>query len=225
MTAHRPTGVLFDVDGTLVDTTYLHTVCWWETLRQHGHDVPMARVHRAIGMGSDKLLDHLLGAERDRGADGRLRHAHDGLFGEYFDRLRPFPGAAALLRSCAARGLTVVLASSASEREMRALRATLDADDAVAAATSSADADESKPSPDIVAAALRQAALDPAGVLFVGDTVWDVAAAGELGIGCIAVTCGGTSRAELAEAGAVAVYDDPADLLANMDGSPLAELA
>jgi HAD superfamily hydrolase (TIGR01509 family) len=225
MTADRPAGVLFDVDGTLVDTTYLHTVCWWEALRQQGHDIPMARIHRAIGMGSDKLLDHLIGSERDRGADGRMRHSHDALFGEYFDRLRPFPGAAELLRSCAARGLTVVLASSASEREMRALRAALRADDAVAAATSSADADESKPAPDIVAAALEEAGLEPADALFVGDTVWDVAAAGQLSIGCVAVTCGGTSRAELVDAGATGIYDGPADLLANFDRSPLAQLA
>jgi HAD superfamily hydrolase (TIGR01509 family) len=221
MAMDRPTGVLFDVDGTLVDTTYLHTICWWEALGQDGHDVPMARIHRAIGMGSDKLLDHLLGADRDRQADSRLRHAHDGLFGTYFDRLRPFPKAAELLRSCAARGLTVVLASSASEREMRALRAALDADEAVAAATSSADAQESKPAPDIVAAALHQAGLTPREALFVGDTVWDVAAAGELAMGCVTVACGGTSRAELVEAGALAVYDDPADLLANLDRSPL----
>jgi HAD superfamily hydrolase (TIGR01509 family) len=224
MTARPPAGVLFDLDGTLVDTTYLHTVCWWEALREQGRDVPMARIHRAVGMGADKLLDHLLGSERDRDADSKLRQAHDEFIGAYFDRLRPFRGAAELLRSCAARGLTVVLASSASEREMRALRAVLDADDAVAAATTSADAEESKPAPDIVAAALDQAGLEPARTLFVGDTVWDVAAAGKLDIACVAVTCGGTSRAELTEAGAVAVYDDPADLLANLDRSPLAQL-
>jgi HAD superfamily hydrolase (TIGR01509 family) len=195
MTRNPLTGVLFDVDGTLVDTTFLHTVCWWEALRQYG----------------------------DRRADGRLRNGHDGLFGEYHDRLRPFPGAAELLRACAGQGLTVVLASSASERELRALRAALDADEAVAAATSSADAEESKPAPDIVAAALRQAGLAPAQTLFVGDTVWDVAAARELAMGCVAVACGGTNRAELAEAGALAVYDDPADLLANLDRSPLME--
>lgn len=225
MTTNGPAGVLVDVDGTLVDTTYLHTVCWWEALRSNGHDVAMARIHRAIGMGSDKLLNHLLGPERDRAGDGRLREAHDSLFGEYWERLRPLPGAADLLRACARRGLTVVLASSASEREMRALRAALDADDAVAAVTSSADAEESKPSPDIVAAALRRADLDPSRVMFIGDTVWDVAAAGKLGIPCLTVTCGGTSRGELVAAGAVAVYEDPADLMRNMDRSPLADLA
>jgi phosphoglycolate phosphatase-like HAD superfamily hydrolase len=105
------------------------------------------------------------------------------------------------------------------------LRAALDADDVVAAVTSSADADESKPAPDIVEAALAQAGLKPDQVIFIGDTVWDIAAAGHLDIPCIAVTCGGTGRAELADAGAAAVYDDPDDLLANYDRSPLANLA
>lgn len=225
MTSNRPSGVLVDVDGTLVDTTYVHTLCWWEALRQDGHDVPMSRIHRAIGMGSDKILDHLLGADRDRSGDGRLRTGHDALFGEYRERLRPLPGAADLLRACAQRGLLVVLASSASERELRALRAALDADDVIAVATSSADADESKPAPDIVEAALSQAGLKPDQAVFIGDTVWDIAAAGHLDIPCIAVTCGGTSRAELANAGAAGVYDDPGDLLANFDRSPLANLA
>src|SRR5690348_3113595 len=111
----RP-GVLFDVDGTLVDTTYLHAVTWWEALRQHDHDVPMASIHRGIGMGSDKLLDHLL-PDRDTGEDEELTAAHDALAGAWWDRLRPLPGAADLLRATAARGLAVVLASSAKQHE------------------------------------------------------------------------------------------------------------
>ncbi|MFF5173061.1 HAD family hydrolase [Micromonospora sp. NPDC000089] len=222
MRREPPTGVLFDVDGTLVDTTYLHTVSWWEALRQAGHPVPMARVHRSIGMGSDKLLDHLLGDERDRDADEQLRAAHDGFFGEYWERLIPLPGAADLLRACADRGLTVVLATSASERELTALRAALDADDVIDTVTSSADAKRSKPSPDILVAALEQSGLDAERVVFVGDSVWDVAAAGRLGIPCTGLTCGGTSGAELLDAGAVAVYDEPADLLAALADSPLA---
>src|SRR5690349_20255644 len=101
-------GVLFDVDGTLVDTTYLHAVSWWEALRQYDRDVPMAVVHRAIGMGSDKLLDHLLGTERDKDADDDLRTAHDVLYGAWWERLRPLPGATELLRAVAARGPAVV---------------------------------------------------------------------------------------------------------------------
>jgi HAD superfamily hydrolase (TIGR01509 family) len=202
-------GILFDVDGTLVDTTYLHTVCWWEALRQHDHDVPMATIHRAIGMGSDKLLDHLLGEDQDQ----TITEAHSVLYAAWWERLRPLPGAADLLRACAARGLAVVLASSAKEDELNQLRQVLDADDVITAATSSSDANESKPAPDILQAALDQSDVDPHDCVFVGDAVWDVEAAARLDIPCIGLTCGGTSAAELIEAGAIATYEDPAALL------------
>ncbi|MFG2104771.1 HAD family hydrolase [Micromonospora sp. S4605] len=221
MPTDNPAGVLFDVDGTLVDSTYLHTVSWWEALRQDDRPVPMATIHRAIGMGSDKLLDHLLGPERDRDADDRLRDAHDTLYGEYWERLQPLPRAADLLRACAEHGLRVVLATSAAEHEVAALRRALAADDVIDTVTSSADARESKPAPDILVAALEQSGLDAARVVFVGDSVWDVAAAGKLDIPCVGLTCGGTSRGELAGAGAVAVYEDPAALLAALPDSPV----
>ncbi|MFF5202433.1 HAD family hydrolase [Micromonospora parva] len=221
MATDRLAGVLFDVDGTLVDTTYLHTVSWWEALRQTDQPVPMAVVHRSIGLGSDKLLDHLLGPERDRDADQKLRDAHDTLYAEYWERLTPLPRAADLLRACAERGLRVVLATSAAEHEVTALRRALNADDVVDTVTSSADARESKPAPDILEAALAQSGLTAERVVFVGDSVWDVAAAGKLNIPCVGLTCGGTSRGELAGAGAVAVYDDPAALLSELADSPL----
>ena len=141
----RRAGVLFDVDGTLVDTTYLHAVTWWEALRQGDHDVPMSRIHHAIGMGSDRILDALLGADRDRSADGRLTDAHAALYSTFWDRLRPLPGAADLLRACAAAGQRVVLASSASQRELVALRRALDTDEVIDVATSASDAEQSKP--------------------------------------------------------------------------------
>jgi HAD superfamily hydrolase (TIGR01509 family) len=172
----------------------------------------MARIHRAIGMGSDRILDHLVGEGRDRADDDRLVAAHDALYGEYWERLRPLPGAVDLIRECAAKGLRVVLASSASERELAVLCRVLDADEAISAATSSADADASKPAPDILEAALRQSGLDAHDVVYVGDSVWDVAAANRLSIPCVALTCGGTSAAELVEAGAAEIYADPADL-------------
>jgi HAD superfamily hydrolase (TIGR01509 family) len=213
-------GVLFDVDGTLVDTTYLHTVCWWQALRQRGADVPMARIHRAIGMGSDKILDALLGDDHDPDRDDETRAAHSALFAQYRDRLRPQPGAADLVRACAGRGWTVGLASSAAPPEFAALRRVLDVDDVIAGATNSGDAEESKPDPDIVQAALDRTGLSPGNVLFVGDAVWDVYAAARLSIPCVGLTCGGIGAAELAEAGAVAVYRVPADLLAGLDGLP-----
>ncbi|MEU7588094.1 HAD family hydrolase [Micromonospora sp. NPDC049230] len=221
MRTDEPAGVLFDVDGTLVDTTYLHTVSWWEALRQTDQPVPMATVHRSIGMGSDKLLDHLLGPERDRDADPKLRDAHDTLYAEYWERLTPLPRAADLLRACAERGLRVVLATSASGPEVDALRRALAADDVIDTVTSSEDAQQSKPAPDILVAALEQSGLTAERVVFVGDSVWDVVAAGKLSIPCVGLTCGGTSRGELAGAGAVAVYDDPAALLDELADSPL----
>ncbi|MEV0730161.1 HAD family hydrolase [Polymorphospora sp. NPDC050346] len=224
MDANGPAGVLFDLDGTLVDTTYLHTVAWWEALGRAGFDAPMARVHRGVGMGSDRLLDHVLGPERDRGADDRIRAGHREIFARHRERLCPLPGAADLLRACADRGLRVVLASSVSGDDLTALRSALAADDAVAAATCADDAPESRPSPDILVAALHKAGLAARRVVFVGDSVWDVAAARHLDIPCVALTCGGTCRAELAGAGAVAVYDDPAALLTALDESPIAAL-
>lgn len=218
----RVNGVLFDVDGTLVDTTYLHAVTWWEALRQGDHDVPMSTIHHAIGMGSDKILDALLGEERDRSGDGKLTDAHAALYSVYWQRLRPLPGAADLLRACAAAGQRVVLASSANERELAALRQALDADDVIKVATSASDADESKPAPDILGVALDRAGLAATEVVFVGDSVWDVRAAAHLEIPCIGVTCGGTSAEELNRAGAVAVYRDPAHLLDEFGTSPLA---
>jgi HAD superfamily hydrolase (TIGR01509 family) len=220
----RGPGVLFDVDGTLVDTTYLHAVAWWEALRQFGHDVPMAAIHRGIGMGSDKIIDHLLGSDRDKASDDDMTTAHDVLYGAWWERLRPLPGAAELLRACAGRGLAVVLASSAKETELGILRKVIDAENAITAATSSSDAEQSKPAPDILEAALGQSHVDPRQCVFVGDSVWDVKAAAELDIPCIGLVCGGTSAAELTEAGAIATYRDPADLLHHLDGSAIAKL-
>lgn len=217
-------GVLFDVDGTLVDTTYLHTVAWWEALRRLGADVPMAKIHRAIGMGSDKLLDHLLGPARDRDKDEQTSTAHDILYGAWWERLRPLPGAAELLRAVADRGHAVVLASSAKEPELEKLRRVIGADDVITAATSSSDAEQSKPAPDIVQAAIDQSGVDRRAAVFVGDSVWDVQAAARLDIPCIGLSCGGTSAGELNEAGAVGVYDDPAALLAHLDESAIKTL-
>ena len=217
-------GVLLDVDGTLVDSTYLHTVSWWEALRQFDHDVPMAAIHRAIGMGSDNLLDHLLGDSRDRGQDEALVNAHDVLYGAWWERLRPLPGARDLLHAIAGRGLAVVLASSAQGSELTQLRRVLDAEDVITAATSSADAEQSKPAPDILQAALERSGVDPHRAVFVGDAVWDVQAAAKLDIPCIGLTCGGTSAAELTEAGAVATYADPAALLEALDESAIGRL-
>jgi HAD superfamily hydrolase (TIGR01509 family) len=217
-------GVLFDVDGTLVDTTFLHAVCWAEALRQHGFDVPMADLHHAIGMSSGKLLSRCLGDERDESQDDALDTAHKTLYKQWWGRLVPLPGAADLLRAVAERGLKVVLASSASEEELGALRSALGADDAIDVATSADDAESGKPEPDILQAALDAGGLNADNALFVGDAVWDGHAAARAGLPFIGVACGGTPAAELREAGAVETWKDPADLLDNLAKSALGRL-
>jgi len=217
-------GVLFDVDGTLVDTTYLHTVCWAEALLASGHVVTMTDVHGSIGMGSDELLGHLLGEDRDTGNDEAMIAAHLALYRQHWSNLQPLPGAADLVRECAKRGLQVVLASSASTDELDALRTALDVDDAISVATSSSDADGGKPNPDILQAALDEAGLEAENVVFVGDAVWDGAAATKAQITFLGVTCGGTTASQLREAGAAEVWRDPADLLESIGDSALGAL-
>jgi HAD superfamily hydrolase (TIGR01509 family) len=216
-------AVLFDVDGTLIDTSYLHTVTWWQAFRQAGLTVPMAKVHRAIGMGSDHLLDHLLGPDRDKDGDSSLSASHDALFAAYWPNLQPFDGAARLLHACKHRGWRVVLASSAKDDELSAMRAALDAEAAIDAVTGASDVESSKPAPDLVEQALARAGVPPERAVFVGDTRWDVEAAARAGVPCIGMLSGGWSRAELEQAGAVEVYEGPAELLGKLDGSVLSQ--
>ncbi|WP_139005124.1 HAD family hydrolase [Arthrobacter crystallopoietes] len=221
----RRFGVLFDVDGTLVDSNYLHTISWWHAFRQLGRNVPMAAIHRAVGMGADKLIAHLLGEDRDKDQDSQAEDAHGAVFSTYWPALRAFDGAKDLLERCSGTGLTVVLASSSKRRELDVLTAAIGANEAVAGTTSSSDAQESKPAPDILAAALDAGGLQAADALFVGDAVWDVMAASELGIPTIGLTCGGTGEAELRDAGAIEIHEDPAALLAGFEASALGQLA
>ncbi|HEV2633527.1 MAG TPA: HAD family hydrolase [Actinocrinis sp.] len=216
-------AVLFDMDGTLIDSNYLHTVTWWEALRQYGHTVPMTLIHRSIGMGTEQLLDHVLGEDRDKDETDTLDTAHQALYARHWPSLVPFAGAARLLRACASRGWDVVLASSASERELTVLRKVLEADDVIAASTNSDDVDTSKPAPDLVSVALKKVGAAADRSVLVGDTVWDVQAAERAGVRCVAVLSGGFSRDELLQAGAVEVYEDAATLLADLGGSLLAK--
>jgi HAD superfamily hydrolase (TIGR01509 family) len=218
----KMTAALFDVDGTLVDTNYLHAVTWWEAFIEAGHQVPMVDIHRAIGMGSGQLMDELLPADRDKDADAGIRTAHSALYGTYWSRLQPLPGATELLRACKRRGLAVVLASSADEAEFAALRAALDAEDAIDAATFSGDVESSKPEPDLVQAALAKVGVPAEEAVFTGDTVWDVQACQKAGVPCIGLLSGGVSPGELTGAGAAEVYAGPDDLLAGFDSSLLA---
>ncbi|MET3932503.1 HAD family hydrolase [Arthrobacter sp. OAP107] len=220
----REKGVLFDVDGTLIDSAYIHTLAWWQAFRQSGFDVPMARIHRCVGMGGARLVDSLLPDSRDKEVDGDILSAHSGVFGTYWPSLRALDGARDLLARCSQGGLAVALASSAREQDLKALRSALSADDFIDAATSSNDAENSKPEPDILIAALKAVDVQASDAVYVGDAVWDVMAASTLGMPTIAFTCGGTSEAELREAGAVEVYAGPRDLLDNLGRSAIGKL-
>jgi HAD superfamily hydrolase (TIGR01509 family) len=217
-------AVLFDVDGTLVDSAYLHTVAWWQAFRQHQHEVPMAAIHWCVGMGGDRLVDSLLPADRDKEADAEIMASHAAVFALNWPSLGAFDGAKDLLAQCHAGGLAVALASSARREDLAANRRALAADAFVHAATSSNDAEESKPAPDILVAALEAVRVPAADAVYVGDAVWDMKAAGALGIPAIGLTCGGRSAAELFNAGAAEVYAGPRDLLENLQASAIGRL-
>jgi HAD superfamily hydrolase (TIGR01509 family) len=218
----RVPGVLFDVDGTLLDTNYLHVLAWWEAMRDAGHEhVSMAAIHRTIGIASEGLVEHLLGHEDQRAVD-----AHSARYEALREKegVVAFPDAAKLLDRCSSHGLAVVLATSGKEEDLDWMRPAIGVDDALSGATTSSQVEEGKPSPALLTAALEEHRLDPARTVVVGDTVWDVEAATHAGLPCLAVTSGGISEAELREAGAAEVYVDPADLLARFDASLLGGL-
>lgn len=214
-------AAVFDVDGTLVDTNYLHVTAWWEALRQAGHDVPTQAIHRAIGLGSSDLVAHLLGADRAREEAEALSAAHKTLYGQYFGRLTALPEAGLLLRRLADDGWKVVLATSASGQELSALRTALDADEAICGMASADDVSEGKPAAEPVAKALELAGAVPQRSVFVGDTVWDMQAGSRAGVTCVGLLCGGIPREDLEKAGADVVYDGPDRLLASLARSPL----
>jgi HAD superfamily hydrolase (TIGR01549 family) len=212
-------GVLFDIDGTLVDSNYLHVVAWARAFDKIGEPQNMADIHRLVGVGSDVLLERLLGREDEAATD-----AHTKFYDELKSELRAFPGAVDLLRAVKQRGGVVVLATSASPEEVEALEETLGDPDAYDAITGAGDVEDAKPSPDIFGTALKKGGLAPEDAIVVGDTVWDVEAAGKAGLGCVCLLTGGISRQELEEAGAVAVYESAAALLREIDASPLGKL-
>jgi HAD superfamily hydrolase (TIGR01509 family) len=217
------TAVLFDIDGTLVDSNYLHIEAWHHAFAAVGHPVDAWRIHRAIGMDSSKLLATLLGDAADTVGD-EAKAKHTAFYEDLADRLRPIGGARELLSALTERGYTVVLATSAPQRELDVLLEVLDVGPDVDAVTSSEDVGTAKPDPDIVEVALTKADVPTDRAIMIGDAVWDVKAASRAGVATIGVRSGGYSAAELRDAGAIAVYDDVADLLAHLDVSPIASL-
>lgn len=212
-------AAILDVDGTLVDTNYHHTLAWHRALREHGASVPAWRIHRHIGMGGDQLVAAVAGERVEELSGDAIRDSEAGLYGELIDEVEAFDGARGLIEELKGRGHTVILASSAKQDEVDHYLDLLDARDLADAWTTSADVAATKPQPDLVAAALDKAA-DLSGVM-VGDTTWDVEAAARADLKTLAVLTGGFSAHELREAGAVAVFESPLDLRESLDSTPL----
>ncbi|MFL5679206.1 MAG: HAD family hydrolase [Chloroflexota bacterium] len=214
-------GVLFDVDGTLVDSNIAHAKAWHETFQEAGLDGgDLERIRRLIGMGSDKLLPTAVGIDKETPEGKRLSERRSQIFKErYLPSLRPLPGAHELVIALRDRGLQLGVATSAKPDELRDLLKIVDAEFLVDKAASGDEVDASKPDPDVVEAALGRIGLAASEVVLVGDTPYDVEASQRAGLRVIALRCGGWSDDELH--GPDAVYDDPADLLAHLDESPL----
>ena len=216
-------GVILDVDGTLVESNDAHAWSWRQALLEAGIEAPFQRIRPLIGKGGDKLLPEVSGLAEDTPEGKRISERRGKIFKrDYLPRLRPFARTRELLQRMREEGLKLVVASSAQEEELEDLLEIAGAADLVEHATSADDAEDSKPDPDIVHAALTRSGLAPGEVLMLGDTPYDVEAAARCGVRTLALTCGGWREEDLARAGALAVYADPADLLARYDESPLA---
>jgi HAD superfamily hydrolase (TIGR01509 family) len=221
---HGAPAVMFDVDGTLVDSNYLHIHAWQRAFDDEGISVAAWRLHRGIGMDGSKLVRTLSGNAPSDVQD-RLSKAHSRYYRDLGPLLAPLPGAPELLRSVADLGLQVVLASSAPDDELQILRKVLDCEDVISVTTSSHDVDTAKPEPGILQVALDRAGVTADYAVFVGDAVWDARAAVSAGLPCIGLLSGGISGAELQTAGASPIFADPQDLLENLDFTRIIELA
>jgi HAD superfamily hydrolase (TIGR01549 family) len=219
---HQP-AVLFDIDGTLVDSNYLHIHAWCRAFSDIGLDVESWRIHRCIGMDGTRLVKFLTGdAEED--VQQQAKDLHLQYFEESASLLNRLPGARELLQRIHALGLQIVLATSASEDELALLRKVLDSDDIVSAMTSSKDVDVAKPEPGIIQVALDRAGVDADHAVYLGDAVWDIVACKNAGVSSIGVLSGGVSREELGNAGAEQVFDNARELCERIDDTAIAAL-
>jgi HAD superfamily hydrolase (TIGR01509 family) len=215
----RIEGVLLDVDGTLIDSNDAHARSWSEALREFGRDVPPAKVRPLIGMGGDKLIPRFLGVDADSETGKRFAKRRGQIFRDrYVPHLRLTRGAKDLVKRLRDEGLTLIIATSAAESELETMLKQVGLDDLIEKKTSSRDVESSKPDPDIVHAALEKANLSPKNAIMLGDTPYDVEAASKAYVATVALLCGGWTADALA--GALAIYQDPADIVRHFTSSP-----
>jgi HAD superfamily hydrolase (TIGR01509 family) len=214
-------ALLFDVDGTLVDSNDFHVRAWHEVFRDAGYDLPAPMIHAQVGKGGDNLVPSLL-PDLSEAEHEKIAEAHGPLYrARYMEQVKPFPAARDLLARAKADGFTVALATSADPEELDHYVELLDARELIDLTTDSSDAKTTKPAPDIFEAALKKAGVSPDAALVIGDSPYDMLAARRAGIGAIGLLSGGFDEQELRDAGALAIYRDAADLLAQWDGSPI----
>jgi HAD superfamily hydrolase (TIGR01549 family) len=212
-------AAILDIDGTLVDSNYHHTIAWYRALRQHDQHVAIWRIHRHIGMGGDQVVAALCGDEVEESLGDDIRAAEKTLYMALIDEVEPFHGARDLIVDLKRMGRGVVLASSAKPDEIDHYLDLLDARGLADAWTSAGDVEQTKPAPDLVEAALER--LDGGPAVMVGDTTWDCHAAAKAGVETIAVLTGGFSDEELRDAGAIAVFESIDELRRRLSETPL----
>jgi len=213
----RPAAIL-DIDGTLVDTNYHHAIAWYRAFRRHGITLPLFRIHRHIGMGADQLVGALAGERWDAEHGDDVRETEGELYMELIDEVRPLEGARELLEALHERGHALVLASSAKPHEVDHYLDLLQARELADGWTTSGDVENTKPEPDLVAAAVEKAGGGPAVML--GDSTWDCKAAERAGVPTIGILTGGFSEQDLRDAGAVCVVTELRTLLDDLDATP-----
>lgn len=218
-------AVILDVDGTLALSNDAHAQAWVDAFGEFGYDVPFEKVRPLIGMGGDQVIPKMVpGLTKDEG-DGKAisERRKELIINRYGPKVQPAKGARQLIQHMKDAGLRLIIATSATSQELEVLLKAAQVDDLLDQATTSSDAEASKPAPDIVEAALSKLKIEPSQALMLGDTPYDIQSANAAGVGVIAVRCGGFDDASLAAA--EAIYDDPADLLAHYADSPLGETA
>jgi HAD superfamily hydrolase (TIGR01549 family) len=211
---------IFDVDGTLVDSNYQHALAWFRAFRRVDITLPIWQLHRATGMGGDMLVAHVAGDEVEARYGDDLREAWKQELEPMIEEIQPFDGARELLREVKRRGFSLVMASSGSEKQVDIFLDRFGAKEFADAWTTSADAEKSKPAPDILEAALSRVG-GGSGVM-VGDSIWDCAAAAKLNMPTLTVLTGGFSDDELTDAGAIGVFHSLRELTDKLDSTPLA---
>lgn len=211
-------GVIFDIDGTLVDSNDAHAQSWVDTFVEAGYEVPFEAVRPLIGMGADKLLPQTIGIRHDTAEGKKLIKRRSEIFRkEYLQTLRPLEGSRALVLRIRSEGLKPIVATSAKDEELKGLLNAAEVADLMEEKATASDAKRSKPDPDIVEAAIEESGLDATNLVMLGDTPYDIEAAGRAKVRTIAFRSGGWTDEALK--GAVEIYDGPADLLVRFDSS------